>query len=638
MLIFNRLWRTSSLLIATALLLAPANSLLAFDVFWTNPGTGSWTNANNWNIAPDTPDAFFEDVPIINNGGTATVSSAVTDVAGVALGYAEDSSGTILIQNGGSLTLVETAGAATNVAPNGAANIGFEGGSGTEGDSGLLEVQGGGTFAAVYFDINQNGKMLIGTGTGVANASTTSGSLFSNGTLEVIGPGHNISLAGNFVLEEKAEGSSRFIPHITGANHTVINVTGDAQLGGSLVPKFDGVTPQLGDSWDLVNAASVDGDLDIDNSQAPALSPGLAYSTRVVSGGNGEILQMNVAAFAKLKVNTTTGAVSMVSESGAPINMVGYTIGSASGRINQASWNSLADQGETGWEEAGGSPTAVSELNAENSLSMSTTAINLGNSLYAPPTEFGDAPDITFQYGVEGETTPTNGIIEYSGNAAINNLLLTVDPETGKGQLKNSSPFTIDILGYTIQSAGGSLNASGWTSLESQSVPGWDDTAAAADEFGLSELVPLDPASTLSPGTTYSLGEMFQVGGAEDLTLEFALVVDGVPEIRQGVVLYAAAIAGDYNNDGVVNIADYVVWRNNLGAPEGTLPNDADGGVIGTAQYQTWKTNFGSSAGAGAGAWAAASASVPEPSTLVIVLAGLCAWSGVRARRRAMDS
>jgi hypothetical protein len=38
---------------------------------------------------------------------------------------------------------------------------------------------------------------------------------------------------------------------------------------------------------------------------------------------------------------------------------------------------------------------------------------------------------------------------------------------------------------------------------------------------------------------------------------------------------------------GLVDAADYVVWRNHLGAPAGALPNDVDGGPLGTAQYAT---------------------------------------------------
>lgn len=53
------------------------------------------------------------------------------------------------------------------------------------------------------------------------------------------------------------------------------------------------------------------------------------------------------------------------------------------------------------------------------------------------------------------------------------------------------------------------------------------------------------------------------------------------------------AVDGDYNGDDVVDLADYVVWRDNLGAPEGTLPNDPNTGAIGSLQYDTWKANFG---------------------------------------------
>lgn len=72
----------------------------------------------------------------------------------------------------------------------------------------------------------------------------------------------------------------------------------------------------------------------------------------------------------------------------------------------------------------------------------------------------------------------------------------------------------------------------------------------------------------------------------------------------------AAAIDGDYNDDGVVNVADYTVWRDNLGG-EATLPNDPTPGAVTTADYELWKTNFGQSAAAANG-----SISVPEPASI----------------------
>lgn len=57
------------------------------------------------------------------------------------------------------------------------------------------------------------------------------------------------------------------------------------------------------------------------------------------------------------------------------------------------------------------------------------------------------------------------------------------------------------------------------------------------------------------------------------------------------------ALEGDYNGNGVVDAADYTVWRDNLGADAGTLPNDPNEGLtIGVEQYETWKANFGQQA------------------------------------------
>ncbi|WP_425398370.1 autotransporter-associated beta strand repeat-containing protein [Aeoliella sp.] len=81
-----------------------------------------------------------------------------------------------------------------------------------------------------------------------------------------------------------------------------------------------------------------------------------------------------------------------------------------------------------------------------------------------------------------------------------------------------------------------------------------------------------------------------------------------------------AGLAGDYNNDGVVNLSDYTVWRNNLGAAPGTLPNDIDGDVIDTDQYATWRANFGATLPTAA---IQSKAVVPEPSALALMVIGV---------------
>jgi hypothetical protein len=94
-------------------------------------------------------------------------------------------------------------------------------------------------------------------------------------------------------------------------------------------------------------------------------------------------------------------------------------------------------------------------------------------------------------------------------------------------------------------------------------------------------------------------------------------------------------IPGDYNDDGIVDAADYVVWRN----AEGTttqLPNDDDiGGTVGDAQYQLWRSHFGIS-NAVTGTSSLTHSPVPETSATVMAMFGM-AWLSI-ARRRTKPS
>ena len=88
-------------------------------------------------------------------------------------------------------------------------------------------------------------------------------------------------------------------------------------------------------------------------------------------------------------------------------------------------------------------------------------------------------------------------------------------------------------------------------------------------------------------------------------------------------------MSGDFNGDGVVNLADYTVWRDFLGATEdGTiLAGNGNGGVVDSTDYALWKTNFGLQSGSIA---ALGQASVPEPSTLILTaLMGISAGRSV---------
>jgi autotransporter-associated beta strand protein len=91
--------------------------------------------------------------------------------------------------------------------------------------------------------------------------------------------------------------------------------------------------------------------------------------------------------------------------------------------------------------------------------------------------------------------------------------------------------------------------------------------------------------------------------------------------------LVTPGITGDYNDDGVVDAADYADWRANEGTTN-TLPNDPVGGTIGQAQYDNWAANFGMPSSGGG----SAASAVPEPSALLMAVLGLLVASCRRQR------
>ena len=95
-----------------------------------------------------------------------------------------------------------------------------------------------------------------------------------------------------------------------------------------------------------------------------------------------------------------------------------------------------------------------------------------------------------------------------------------------------------------------------------------------------------------------------------------------------GLVTYnrstpAPVPTGDYNNDGVVDAADYVVWRKTLNQSATPAGNGADGnqsGTIDDGDFTHWRERYGNvvpSSGTGA------SSPIPEPTAAALAFMGL---------------
>ncbi|HEX2477060.1 MAG TPA: hypothetical protein VHK01_20060 [Lacipirellulaceae bacterium] len=94
------------------------------------------------------------------------------------------------------------------------------------------------------------------------------------------------------------------------------------------------------------------------------------------------------------------------------------------------------------------------------------------------------------------------------------------------------------------------------------------------------------------------------------------------------------AVPGDYNGNGTVDAADYVVWRKNLGT-NFQLANEVANttpGMVTDEDYAAWRERFGATSGSAS----AIGAAVPEPAMMLLVLfgAGLSAFRSRGASRQ----
>jgi hypothetical protein len=210
---------------------------------------------------------------------------------------------------------------------------------------------------------------------------------------------------------------------------------------------------------------------------------------------------------------------------------------------------------------------------------------------------------------------------------------LEVNSTTGQVKLVNELNRAVNIDYYEIRSATGALNTAGWNSLDDQEGndppgQGWDESGGA-NANQLTELFLSDIPYSVPANGSLTIGNAFNIGGAQDLAFRFG-ISDGTGLNLPGTVEYVTGpggVAGDYNGNGVVDAADYVLWRNG-----GPLQNDPTMGVQ-AADYDFWRSRFGLTSGAGAGSTEASG--IPEPSVLALTMCCALAFgSCIRMGRR----
>ncbi|MDR1305595.1 MAG: PEP-CTERM sorting domain-containing protein [Verrucomicrobiales bacterium] len=165
--------------------------------YWTNPGTGDWSEVSNWDNGVPTTESYPWNWAMITNGGTAVINSGQVNYNDLDVG-ANDNAGTLLITGNGSAYAYYT-----SIRPSGIAVVS---------DHGYWEVDSSG-----YLDVH--GALTI-TDSGMVKSgdSDSTGSLLVNGSgywrVATLGIGSgtisSLGTAGSLVITESGSVQSDY--------------------------------------------------------------------------------------------------------------------------------------------------------------------------------------------------------------------------------------------------------------------------------------------------------------------------------------------------------------------------------------------------------------------------------------------
>jgi hypothetical protein len=236
----------------------------------------------------------------------------------------------------------------------------------------------------------------------------------------------------------------------------------------------------------------------------------------------------------------------------------------------------------------------------------------------------------------------TSGLIPAGETAVLfsgNNTTLA-DMQTAWGASVNLIPFSGAFTGF----ANGGDRISIWDSLSdytsepvttgsgartfqnaAASVLVKNNTEGWPDDNGTSSIYLSDLSADSSVGSNWLLsGNLndFDSYNATGIPLSSITRYEGGDLASPGefTALTPEVLVGDYNDDGVVNAADYTIWRDG-----GVLVNETETPGSNTIEdYNVWATNYGATSGS--------AVAVPEPMAVFSVAGALACLAGFRRR------
>ncbi len=278
-------------------------------------------------------------------------------------------------------------------------------------------------------------------------------------------------------------------------------------------------------------------------------------------------------------------------------------------------------------------PTASVPIDIGNAM-VTRSASTLIMSSFAQPVTFsggwtlaGGTSTLDVRSGVDA--TISGNIVGTNATSALTKI------SAGKITLSGSNTYAggtavsaglLELSGASAKLGGGNVTVAGTGSslaIDSGVNDGIDDNAT----LNLNNNAILNLGSGVNERVGFlSLDTAFQPSGTygssqSNAVNKLDLYFSGVGILTVG----PAILAGDYNGNGIVDAADYVLWRKNVGQPSQTLPNDTTGVIIGDAQYNLWRSNLGSTTAVPAGASAESASAVPEPSSMCLLILSFAA-------------
>jgi autotransporter-associated beta strand protein len=189
-----------------------------------------------------------------------------------------------------------------------------------------------------------------------------------------------------------------------------------------------------------------------------------------------------------------------------------------------------------------------------------------------------------------------------TGTLKINGMI------SGVGSLTKTGAGSLALIAANTYT-GDTLVQAGTLSLATASLA--DSADVYVSNGGLLEMDFTDALDVIDSlflnGVMQRAGIWGPVGSGAQFT---SPLLTGTGEL-QVTTFIVPPLLGDYNRDGIVDTADYALWRNSVGSA--TLPNrdPSNVGPISQADYNTWRQHFGQSVlGSGSGLL---EGSVPEP-------------------------